>query len=196
MTLRLIVMRHAKSSWDDPLLPDFERTLNKRGLRNAATMGRWLAETGTSPTRFCCRPLCAPHRPVRACWMRREFPPCRSRQRRSTMRPIFRFCAPLHRQRATRFCSSPIIPASVISCRILRHNPSRIPISYAIPPRPQPCSRSMSQHGRRPGLARTACSGSPLRAIWNARQKRREHAKRAPHRAPFCLSGHTPFPVV
>ncbi|WP_417243584.1 SixA phosphatase family protein [Celeribacter sp.] len=49
MTLRLIVMRHAKSSWDDPLLPDFERTLNKRGLRNAATMGRWLADTGYIP---------------------------------------------------------------------------------------------------------------------------------------------------
>ncbi|WP_417268891.1 SixA phosphatase family protein [Celeribacter sp.] len=49
MSLRLIVMRHAKSSWDDPLLPDFERTLNERGRRNAATMGRWLAKMGYLP---------------------------------------------------------------------------------------------------------------------------------------------------
>lgn len=31
----LYVLRHAKSSWDDPTLPDFERTLNERGYRDA-----------------------------------------------------------------------------------------------------------------------------------------------------------------
>lgn len=39
---RLILMRHAKSSWDDPLLHDHDRPLNDRGRRDAATMGEWL----------------------------------------------------------------------------------------------------------------------------------------------------------
>lgn len=32
-------MRHAKSSWDNPLQTDFERPLNARGLRDAPKMG-------------------------------------------------------------------------------------------------------------------------------------------------------------
>ncbi len=35
MSRRLIVMRHAKSSWDNPSLSDHERPLNKRGRRDA-----------------------------------------------------------------------------------------------------------------------------------------------------------------
>jgi len=34
----IILIRHAKSSWDNPGQPDFERTLNERGKRNAAEM--------------------------------------------------------------------------------------------------------------------------------------------------------------
>ena len=40
---RVILMRHAKSSWDDPALDDFDRPLNKRGLRDAPEMGRRVA---------------------------------------------------------------------------------------------------------------------------------------------------------
>ncbi|WP_050929310.1 SixA phosphatase family protein [Aestuariivita boseongensis] len=40
--LTLILMRHAKSSWDDPFLTDFERPLNKRGQRSAHALGDWL----------------------------------------------------------------------------------------------------------------------------------------------------------
>ncbi len=35
----LFLLRHAKSSWSDPRLEDSERPLNKRGLKNAPTMG-------------------------------------------------------------------------------------------------------------------------------------------------------------
>ena len=35
MTRRIIVMRHAKSSWDHPSLRDHERPLNKRGMRDS-----------------------------------------------------------------------------------------------------------------------------------------------------------------
>ena len=35
----LYLLRHAKSSWDDPALSDFERPLNPRGHRTAPFMG-------------------------------------------------------------------------------------------------------------------------------------------------------------
>jgi len=43
MTLRLILMRHAKSGWDDPTLEDHDRPLNDRGRRSASAIGKWLA---------------------------------------------------------------------------------------------------------------------------------------------------------
>jgi len=39
----LILMRHAKSDWTTDAPTDFERPLNGRGRRNAATMARWVA---------------------------------------------------------------------------------------------------------------------------------------------------------
>ncbi len=42
----LVIVRHAKSSWDNPGLPDHERVLSKRGLRDAPRMGARLADWG------------------------------------------------------------------------------------------------------------------------------------------------------
>lgn len=39
---RLAILRHAKSSWDDPGLDDFHRPLNERGWKAARRMGREL----------------------------------------------------------------------------------------------------------------------------------------------------------
>ncbi len=39
---RLILMRHAKSSWDDPGLEDHDRPLNGRGRVSARVVGDWL----------------------------------------------------------------------------------------------------------------------------------------------------------
>ena len=39
---RLLLLRHAKSSWGDPGLPDFDRPLNARGRESAPRMGRKL----------------------------------------------------------------------------------------------------------------------------------------------------------
>jgi phosphohistidine phosphatase len=44
-----MVMRHAKSSWDDPQLDDHDRPLNSRGLRDAPRMAAWLLEQGRRP---------------------------------------------------------------------------------------------------------------------------------------------------
>lgn len=49
MTLNLILMRHAKSSWDDPTLADFDRPLNGRGAASAKAMGDWMRTAGHVP---------------------------------------------------------------------------------------------------------------------------------------------------
>lgn len=46
---RLYVLRHAKSSWDDAQLADFDRPLNERGLETAPFMGRLMKERGLIP---------------------------------------------------------------------------------------------------------------------------------------------------
>ena len=45
----LFLVRHAKSSWDDPTISDHDRPLNERGYRNAPEMGRRLSDRGVSP---------------------------------------------------------------------------------------------------------------------------------------------------
>ena len=45
----LLVLRHAKSSWQRPGLSDHERPLNARGTRDAPRMGRLLAERRLEP---------------------------------------------------------------------------------------------------------------------------------------------------
>ena len=45
----LLVLRHAKSSWNDPALDDHERPLNKRGRRDGPRMGELMRESGLIP---------------------------------------------------------------------------------------------------------------------------------------------------
>ena len=40
--MKLFFLRHAKSDWGNPSLEDFDRPLNKRGLRDAPLMGKKL----------------------------------------------------------------------------------------------------------------------------------------------------------
>ncbi len=51
---RLILTRHAKSSWDDPDAPDHDRPLNDRGKVAAADLGAWLASRGYVPNQVLC----------------------------------------------------------------------------------------------------------------------------------------------
>ncbi|SPH16535.1 hypothetical protein DEA8626_00044 [Defluviimonas aquaemixtae] len=51
---RLILTRHAKSSWDDPRLDDHDRPLNKRGRRAAMELGEWLVSRGYEPDQVLC----------------------------------------------------------------------------------------------------------------------------------------------
>ena len=45
----LIIIRHAKSSWDDSSLGDHERPLNKRGIANAPVMASRLLSLNVNP---------------------------------------------------------------------------------------------------------------------------------------------------
>lgn len=53
-TLRLILTRHAKSSWDDPTMADHDRPLNPRGQAAAGHLGAWLASRGDLPGQVLC----------------------------------------------------------------------------------------------------------------------------------------------
>lgn len=52
----LLLLRHAKSSWDDPSLGDFDRPLARRGLKAAPAMGRYLRGRGLTPDLVLCSP--------------------------------------------------------------------------------------------------------------------------------------------
>ena len=51
---RLLLLRHAKSSWSQPDVDDHERPLNKRGEKAAKRIGRWLREEGVTPDLVLC----------------------------------------------------------------------------------------------------------------------------------------------
>jgi phosphohistidine phosphatase len=56
MAKTLYLMRHAKSSWADMSLGDFDRPLNQRGQRDAPEMGRRLKNRGVKPDIILCSP--------------------------------------------------------------------------------------------------------------------------------------------
>ena len=46
---KLFLIRHGKSSWSNPDLQDFDRPLNKRGIRDAPFMAKMLVGKGVKP---------------------------------------------------------------------------------------------------------------------------------------------------
>ena len=52
--LRLLILRHAKSDWDNAKLVDFDRPLSKRGRKDAPRMGRYIAEHASSLDHVLC----------------------------------------------------------------------------------------------------------------------------------------------
>lgn len=51
---RLLLLRHAKSSWGDASLDDFDRPLNSRGRAAAPQIGRYMARNNLVPDRILC----------------------------------------------------------------------------------------------------------------------------------------------
>ena len=54
MTRRVHLLRHAKSSWDDPTIGDHERPLAPRGLKATTRLARWIEEHGVRPDLVLC----------------------------------------------------------------------------------------------------------------------------------------------
>lgn len=52
----LLILRHAKSSWDDPGLADIQRPLNKRGKHDAPRVGELIKGAGIVPDAIMCSP--------------------------------------------------------------------------------------------------------------------------------------------
>lgn len=52
--LDLFILRHAKSSWDDELFDDYERSLNQRGEKTAQLMGRYFVSERIKPEMVYC----------------------------------------------------------------------------------------------------------------------------------------------
>lgn len=50
----IYLLRHAKSSWKDATLDDFDRPLNKRGRRAAKLVGQFLAKNEIEPAQILC----------------------------------------------------------------------------------------------------------------------------------------------
>lgn len=50
----LYLLRHAKSSWDDPEVADHERVLNKRGRTAAKAMAAFLKDSQVAPEQVLC----------------------------------------------------------------------------------------------------------------------------------------------
>jgi phosphohistidine phosphatase len=53
---RLFLLRHAKSSWDDPKMADRDRPLNARGLKDAPRMAAYMRARGYMPDIALCSP--------------------------------------------------------------------------------------------------------------------------------------------
>lgn len=53
---RLCLLRHAKSSWEDASLPDFDRPLAPRGRQAAPLVAAWVADAGLRPDVVLCSP--------------------------------------------------------------------------------------------------------------------------------------------
>lgn len=52
--ISLLLLRHAKSSWDDVSLDDFDRPLNARGKKAAPMVGQWMLDRKLSPQLIIC----------------------------------------------------------------------------------------------------------------------------------------------
>lgn len=49
MSKQVLIMRHAKSSWDEPSMRDYDRPLNRRGLRVTPQIAQFVDENGIWP---------------------------------------------------------------------------------------------------------------------------------------------------
>lgn len=114
--LRLWLLRHAKSAWDDPDLDDFARPLSPRGKKACRRLARHMAERGIRPDLV----LCSPATRTRQTWERLE-----KRLANGQAEPIkTRFDAKLYlAEPATLLALTRAVPAACREVLVIGHNP-------------------------------------------------------------------------
>ncbi|PQO22646.1 phosphoglycerate mutase [Rhodobacteraceae bacterium WD3A24] len=127
MTRRLILTRHAKSSWNDPRQADFDRPLNPRGQAAAPLIGRWLAARGLVPEAV----LVSSARRTLETWQRiaRELPEPPEAQ---PVDALFH-AGPVAMLRALRG-----LPDEVRTAMLIGHNPGLAEFALQLPAEPSP----------------------------------------------------------
>ncbi len=120
---RLILTRHAKSSWDDPAQPDQERPLNDRGCRSARELGDWLASRGYEPEEV----LCSTAERTRETWARIALAPLE-------VRPQVRYEAGLYQASAEKMLAI-LRTAKAPTVMMIGHNPGIAELAAMLPAR-------------------------------------------------------------
>lgn len=120
---RLILTRHAKSSWDDPAQSDQDRPLNDRGRRAARALGDWLASRGYEPEEV----LCSPAQRTRETWERVALAPLE-------VRPDLRFEPALY-QASPEQMLAVLRTATAPTVMMLGHNPGIAAFAASLPAR-------------------------------------------------------------
>ena len=108
---RLILTRHAKSSWDDPAMEDRDRPLNARGRAAALELGDFLASRGLEPEEV----LCSSATRTRETWDRVERAVIETRPEVSYVEDLYH-AAPEMMLQVLRTASAPTV-------MMLGHNP-------------------------------------------------------------------------
>lgn len=121
---RLILTRHAKSSWDDPLLTDHDRPLNARGVRAARELGDWLASRGYEPEEV----LCSTARRTRETWDGTAAAVLE-------VRPVVRFMEELYHA-TPEIMLAALRTATAPSVIMIGHNPGIAEFAGMLPARP------------------------------------------------------------
>jgi phosphohistidine phosphatase len=108
----LYLLRHAKSSWSDPTLPDRARPLAKRGRRDAKRIAKHLRRTGIEPELVLCSSA------------------ERTRETLELVRPALRAAVEVRLEEELYAASSDellerlrVIPERVASVMLIGHNP-------------------------------------------------------------------------
>jgi phosphohistidine phosphatase len=128
----LYLLRHAKSSWDDPDLNDFDRSLNKRGRKAAKAMAAHFREAGITPEATICSPA------------------KRTRETLKHLGPLLGAASVQFDRRIyeasyqTLLLCLAELPAEVNSVLLVGHNPGLERLALYL----------MSDHGHGPGVAR------------------------------------------
>ena len=120
---RLILTRHAKSSWDDPMQQDHDRPLNERGRRSARELGDWLASRGYEPEEV----LCSTAERTRETWERAAAAPLE-------VLPKVRYEAGLYHASADQMLTI-LRSAKSATVMMLGHNPGIADFAAVLPAR-------------------------------------------------------------